>query len=276
MKRDVDVIYKNGSLCFTNKDAGFSVSLSELEFDSKLFGLKMGRITELSLGDIDLKRVSSFMNQVMCEVARLGFEHIIYKSPVENHKTNQLLSSLQNIIIVNGSIYFKRHIQRNIVEIYSDYGNVRHAEKNDEEQLVDLTADIFSDGTRFHVDDMLDKKDAVELHKMWIRNIINSPQKLVLVSEYDGRLIGYVTVNIDSNDNNGYIELIGVRSTRQRMGYAGNLLKCLFEIMAGSIESMSVDTEMDNYAAIGLYQKNKFKLIGCTYNFRIAITNRNY
>lgn len=113
--------------------------------------------------------------------------------------------------------------------------------------------------TRFYVDGRFPFDRCDELYATWIANSCAGYADQVLVAEWKGRPVGYITCHRDPPAEGGRIGLVGVSPEGQGRGIGGDLVQAALAWFAShSTRVVEVTTQGRNIAAQRLYQRYGF------------------
>lgn len=127
-----------------------------------------------------------------------------------------------------------------------------------EEDLNEI-ADIIGSTSRYFKDRKLTKTYSHELYIKWISNSLfnNYADRFVVIKDAKGNLVGIHTLKI--REGVGFVDLIGVNSKFQRMGFGQVLLAEGVKLLKeAGVKSIEVVTEAENLSGSAFYQANGF------------------
>ncbi|TXT54868.1 MAG: hypothetical protein BAJATHORv1_50120 [Candidatus Thorarchaeota archaeon] len=141
---------------------------------------------------------------------------------------------------------------------------VRSAEESDIWNLMEISAIAFY-RDRFHTDKQFGKQRADAMHAIWIKNLFYSDNSRVYVIEEGNQIGGYITLHEKFGSNQSEekdelrIGLIAVHPKYSRRGLGGALLDKAISDVIDEHRTLSVGTQLNNTAAMRLYQKRGLK-----------------
>lgn len=223
------------------------IALQCLEWDTRILGLRTGRLTEFAgeaarpsyPGLDDLLRSS-------------GFEYVTVRRPVGEWARLRALEEA-GFRLVDGILSFTKSISS--TPIASGGANaVRAHLGGDTEAVVSLAIATFK-RSRFHNDSAISNEAADRLHGEWARNsCTGQAAKAVLVVEDGSHLGGFITCKFGADPSIGVIDLVGVDPRSAGKGFGRALVEASEAWFAqNGCKSIQVQTQIDNFAAIRLY-----------------------
>lgn len=126
------------------------------------------------------------------------------------------------------------------------------------EDLHEIT-DIIGSTSRYFKDRKLAREKSHELYVQWISNSLFNgyADKFVVIQDSEGNLVGIHTLKI--RDGVGFVDLIGVCSKFQRMGFGQILLaEGVEQLKKAGVSAIEVVTEAENLSGSAFYQANGF------------------
>ena len=154
---------------------------------------------------------------------------------------------------------------------------VKYTEESDFDKLDEISISCFNPETdsytqienlaylsgnfsRFKLDKKFGENNYRELYKKWLdESIKKNIADYVLVANYKTKIVGFVSLKLDSLGN-GQIGLIAVNSDFQGRRIASNLIKACEE-QIGVGQFLKVPTQEANTKAVKLYYKNNFEIV---------------
>jgi ribosomal protein S18 acetylase RimI-like enzyme len=220
---------------------------SHLDFDSSLFGYKVGAA---SFADIDNEELRLFYNQIKEEQYRL-----FYCYP-KDEKSAILLNTFGAKAVDHKCIYLKEKlISQTTNKLIKSYSKTK--DHNFLSQLV-LQSGVFS---RFRIDTNFHNKEFEKLYSKWIEKSINKEIVDDIIVFLDNQVeLGFLSYRI--KDNICDLSLIAVDKSIRNKGIGRNLVKQLENIcIQVGVDKIKVTTQLNNRAACCFYETNGFRLI---------------
>lgn len=214
------------------------------KFDSEIFGFKVAKIKSLEGTNIkglisDLKK-----NKIKYATVRIASS---------NFPLIHLLEGT-GFILVDGLISL--NLVASNIKVEKVRGEIRRATESDLDSLKKLTNGLFLTG-RVINDPFIPILKAKKFYVKWIENcLIRKAADTVFVWDENGKILGYVTLQ-----KKGQITLLGVSPKARGKGIAKKLINASLDTFKKwKVESVVVETQMDNLAALNLYQAVGFKI----------------
>lgn len=251
--------------------------ISELAFDSATFGRRMARVDAFLVPDPDSGAAERLLRRVVERACTrdLGHLHLRVPTTVEAWSSAGPAAGFER---VSANVFFERPLATG-----SRVGStclVRRATPADLAGLLRITGESFSSGTRFHVDPVLALR-ATALHEGWVANaMVGEAADEVLVAEISGAAEGYITIQWRCDFEPlalrvVEIGLLAVSTAHRGAGVGRALLVAAIErAQALGADRLIVDTEADNVAARGCYEKIGFRPTYSTLSFHRHLGGR--
>jgi len=219
---------------------------SFLEWDSKFFGMKVGRLYVQDTGN----------TRKLLEAANNDSYDLIYLYSKTNINYRRISSYV--LVDVGGEIlYSKPYIEppqlgTSLGLCISRYMDAR---VTDELHALALVSGHLS---RFNVDQMLPHGSFSRLYHLWIHKTLNKQHNgEILVATVDGHLAGMIS--LEFNGQTSHIQLLAVSKDYQRQGLGSQLLKKAEQTSnARGMRKMLVKTQLTNAAARSLYTRHGY------------------
>lgn len=232
-----------------------SVQLSAI--DEERFGVRTARAASVSRND--LTSVLDF-----CRANQVKF--LIARCPADDLPTAQMMEG-QGFLLVDTLVYYARPLA---LPIPPSDNPVRPVGKDESEQVKDMAGEIFRGyGGHYHADHRLDREKCDEIYPSWAYRSCISPQVAdqVLVSEYEARLAGFVTLKLN-NSGEGEVPLYGVRPGSQGRGIGRSLIiGALNAFRSRGAEHMVISTQITNLASQKVWIRLGFEPAEVFYTF---------
>jgi dTDP-4-amino-4,6-dideoxy-D-galactose acyltransferase len=224
------------------------IKVHELEFDSSLFGYKVGSISLedcaidriLQIKDVccneEYRLIYFFSKNSICEEI-LNLDKCFLKMP---SKITYGTSKINSVKTIDGNvkIYTKEFVSKSLLKLVYSSGHY----------------------SRFKLDINFKNSEFEKLYKLWISKSIKSDKAThVLVYEFNDIELGVLTFNI--KDNECIIGLLAVDEKYRNHGIAKSLFNYLFKLVQNlNISKILVDTQYENYIACKFYESMGFKV----------------
>ncbi|MEK7434909.1 MAG: GNAT family N-acetyltransferase [Cyanobacteriota bacterium] len=153
---------------------------------------------------------------------------------------------------------------------------IREAIEDDAEFLIHNTKSYIKDSNTIVLENF---DPSIEEEKKWINSFVNSFNNLLLVAEFDGKIIGNIEVKIPNLSKTKHTGVIGMGILKEwrNKGVGSFLLKNLIDWSKKSseIEILWLQVFATNSSGISLYKKMGFNEDGRQHNF-IKLNENEY
>jgi ribosomal protein S18 acetylase RimI-like enzyme len=225
-----------------------------LDFDTKLFGFKIGKLTTTQFTREKAKQVADQCrnNGIKCLYAELDIDD--YTTLDAAGKTGFVLTDVR--VVLEKNISNLQDDKKTVVEGYCIDNQIGSADEQPLEQL----AKEMSRVSRFAFDKKMPENANDKLYAIWVKNSVAKTQadEVFVARELKTKKpVGIITCKKKSQ--HGQIVLIGVNKEHTRKGIASVMLNqacCYFK--NSGLNKVTVATQGKNISALGLYQKNGF------------------
>jgi ribosomal protein S18 acetylase RimI-like enzyme len=220
--------------------------IRSLEWDSRHFGLRIGRVDSNIFSD-------SAAREVIDERER--FDCVYLLADADHAETSERAHQL-GFRMVDVRLTLARTLN-NTPDAATGEGAIRQAVNSDLPRLEELAAASYH-STRFYFDRRFARDRVDELYRIWIRNEYNNPTAKVWVVDHAARLAGYTSCTVRGSDSE--IGLVAVGEGTRGTGKALSLLEHSLSWAASSgAKQVTVVTQARNVAALRLYERAGFR-----------------
>jgi len=224
-------------------------------FDSKIFGFKVAKITQIESQD--------YIADLINELSKNKIKYAKYRVASNSFS---IIRELQNhgFVLVDGLISLTTNPFE--LKIGSPASEIREATKKDLTSLKKITSGLYL-LSRIYNDPLISRDKADEFFVKWVENSISGEAAdLVLVWEDKGEILGYVTLQ-----KKGQIPLIGVSKEARGRGIAKKLIEAvLYKFKEWMVKEVIIETQMSNIPALRVDQDCGFKVVNSYLTFRWA------
>ena len=235
-----------------------SATLKYLEWDSGIFGFKIGRIEKIRLAGSDNVN-ESLIRRVLedCRVAcyrhincRVGVNDLAGLRAFENNGFN--VADIQITLSTMSRPMAGRTALPGFVFI--------KASGNDLRQIRKVTRNAFTD-TRVVRDPNYPRKKIDEFYYEWVKNSVFNKKQVVFLAKDSrtGVVAGFVICGVLKRT--GLIDLISVNRARRGLGIGRALVARAMEWFSDKTDKAEVRTQISNAAAIEVFMKGGYKFI---------------
>jgi len=221
--------------------------LDILDWDSKLFGVRIARVTGHELDQQKTAAIRRAMREESIECA-----YFLADPEPDTIRT----AESNGFQLVDIRVTLAARLLENYTGPWQGDG-VRESEHTDIPALREIAAQSHTD-TRFYRDGRFERKQCDELYRTWITKSCHGYADIVMVAEHESRPVGYVTCHL-KEDGSGEIGLMGVDSSVRKLGLGEKLVRralCWFH--EREAQDVTVVTQGSNIAAQRLYQRCGF------------------
>ncbi len=220
-------------------------------FDSRHFGLKMGRLIG-AWGDLADFRL--LLPKFLSEVDKAGYDHFVVNLPSENPALIRLFE--------RGGFFLTDTLSRMILTdmtIDMDYGDLEIGViREDEVPLAqEMSKTIFS-LSRYAWDPMLSPEGRASLMQEWVYNDCTTRGDLVLAARLHGEFIGYVASFFDKERDMLIFDLLAVDPKARGRGAGGALFIEAIKMCRDWVKVVQLNTQGSNRSAHRLYNRLGF------------------
>ena len=237
----------------------------ELDFDSRIFKRKMGRIDWGAAADLEAPGRERLLGRILEDAAARGVEHLTYRISALDPRMIQAAEAAG----FRTTTVFVGLVKK--IEGDGDRADprVRVAGPDDLEALQQITREAFARNTRFHFDPGLPATDTARMHQCWIENCLAGwAADMVLVAVENGRVVGYITGQVDSRarlhlgEARASIGLFAVATQARGQGLGRALLHAAQRWLGEhAVERAEVGTESINFSALQAYLRAGFRIV---------------
>jgi dTDP-4-amino-4,6-dideoxy-D-galactose acyltransferase len=223
---------------------------SLLDWDSKFFGLNIGRVNVSRLSSEMLPRIREW-----CALHRIQCLYLL--ADADDPETSQL-AGLHGFQFVDIRMTLERCAHLKAVPVPSQCPvAIREFQPADLPDLRKLAGQLHLD-TRFFFDRHFPSERSRELYGVWMERCCLDPCGRVYVVERESRPAGYITCS-SGEGQAGRIELVGVEPRAQGLGAGyGLVIAALNWLGVEGVRRVTVVTQGRNVPAQRLYQKAGF------------------
>ncbi len=253
-----------------NKIAGL-ISLNLLKWDTKHFGVKMGKISHI-ISAYDYEEALRIKNELLKPILKIcRKEHFAYlscKVDVEDLSSVHVLEESGFKIMETVMTFAFKSVRHKIPNIRTIY-RVRKYKSIDLPFLMEIARTSFL-SDRFHLDNLIPKEKTNSLYSEWIKN--SSSTDTVFVATSKNKPVGFFTyrlyedlANISGFKIMGNNGLMAVSSCAK--GAIIGLMKATFEDVISNYDCVEYHTQISNREVMRLFQKFNLDFVRAKYTF---------
>jgi ribosomal protein S18 acetylase RimI-like enzyme len=239
----------------------------ELEFDTRLFGAKLGSIVRTS----DLPATAVALRACLTEARAERYAHLIFRTGAEDY-SGIWAAEASGMRLVDIGVDSTFDLRRTPLPEQPATPLVREATPDDLRPLQDLAATAFV-RSRF-VTDQFFSADANELlHRTWVKNLFGGLAQAIFVCELDGQVAGFVSNSLSNQETR--IPLIATNANYRRAGIGRALIARALNWSAeqGAVRA-HVKTQAHNYPALALYHRAGYVISKTELTFSVTLTSQ--
>jgi ribosomal protein S18 acetylase RimI-like enzyme len=241
-----------------------SLEVHGLDFDTRLFGARLGSIARTGAADVHAPELRATLNGAR----RDGFAHLIFRVSAED------LSSIwaaeqAGLKLVDIGVDSTFDLRRTALPEQPATPLVRRARAEDMAPLQDLAASAFV-RSRFVVDPFFSPEANVKLHREWVKNLFGGLAQAIFVCEIDGQVAGFVSNSVNATE--ARIPLIATNANFRRMGIGKALVAAAVNWSAQQgVPVAHVKTQAHNYPALALYHRAGYVVTKTELTFSVTL-----
>lgn len=225
--------------------------INRLDWDSEMFRMTIGVSNISSFKDVNL---SAFKEQLV------DYD-LVYLISQER------ATQFDNKLYEDERIKYVKHVSfHDLKTLVSTVKSGIH-KKSAFEKLA-LLSGRFS---RFHLDPKFDEKNFILLYNLWLGNyFLDDPSKELFFCQESDTIQGFLTLDIDDQEQTGTIGLIAVDEQFHGQGIGTALIKSAENyLLSMNIKILYVTTQGCNDQAKWLYEKNHFEINKSTFLYHL-------
>jgi dTDP-4-amino-4,6-dideoxy-D-galactose acyltransferase len=221
-----------------------------LDWDSKFFGFKVGRVK--------LSRLSRAAMPALLEWCARQRVRCLYLLADADHAETSRLATEHGFCLVDIRITLERLLPPDAeASAGRRPAGIRAFRSGDLPALRNLAGDLHQD-TRFFFDARFPPAQSRELYRVWMEQSCLNPHSQVFVLPSEDGVAGYIACSA-GEDRTGKIELLGVGPKTQGRGSGGKLVDAgLRWFAAEGLRHVTVVTQGRNIRAQRVYQRAGF------------------
>lgn len=216
--------------------------LQRLDWDSDFFGYEVGKI--------DVSNINEFNKEKFIQDSKKY--RLVYLFS-QSQFTTDFFNLVDKKVILEQDI---EDIELSKSDMIESFNQTKH----DYIQLKNLALEsgIYS---RFFIDENFKNDEYRKLYEKWIENSVDKKLSFdIIVALKDNTIIGFTTLN-KKDENLADIGLVAVSNNFRGLGLGKKLInESIRRAKLAGFTKIQVVTQLDNTAAVNLYQSTKFKI----------------
>lgn len=240
--------------------------LQELDWDTKFFGAKMGEVY-LSSG----KGVSGISLEAMQQTLKLAREQD-YKFLLCQFDTihQEMAAILVGLGATVGDVLLTldRDLSLFLTQNEGAEFQIRKAIQSDLPEIQAISGNSFK-YSRFFQDSRFDGDKVRQFYHQWIADSFMTNEEFFVLTE-ERQVQGYISIQPQIEESAMVIRLLAVRETKHGQGMGNTLVQwAIHHAAKQGLRRIQVGTQVNNYSAVRLYEKNGFRLKNAKYRLHI-------
>lgn len=229
-----------------------SIEIKQLEWDTKYFLLKSGKII--------LNNAITLHEREKLNFVFNNFEFITIVNIANNPVNNAWLGKETTSFLTDINTQFEKRVklvENDNNEYISVFENYPY-----NEEVVKLAASTFV-YSRFYNDPWLPNNKTKEIYKCWVENAFSQPGRFFIISSEKGNVSGFLLFSINIEELAATIELIAVDEAFRGLHVGQTIISKMESFVYGKgIRLIKVGTQIDNVGAIRFYSNCGFHYSG--------------
>lgn len=229
-------------------------------FNSEIFGIKMGNII---LDKHDYEEGIN-IDAIISEAKSESFEHISVKVPTPYKESlNEIIK--RGFYLTDTLIEYIYLFDGRRLPDVKHKTILRDYRKDDIDGLMAIAKGSF-DYDRYHSDPSLDNDQCDRYYEQWIKNSCNGFADKVIVSEYEGEVVGFTTGKADHKEELGHLVLSAVSKKYRGLGiYTSMIYEGVKWLESQGFKGLVVGTQINNIAVQKAWIKLGFTVLDSEY-----------
>jgi len=223
--------------------------ISSLDWDSKFFGVKTGRLDTADLSVVDLVAGLKTINENKYQLVYIFTSHIDEVMKYEVIKAGGKL--------VDEKVTYSMNISGFVPDLTDKIYSCKGTKPDKDLEVLAIESGKYS---RFRTDDRIPRKKFEELYLLWMKNSLNGTfASEVFTYMEDGKKLGMVSIDIRKGE--GWIGIIAVNEAFRGRSIGKLLIHTVIQYCKeNEVDILNVQTQMKNKVSCAFYEKNGFKI----------------
>ena len=239
--------------------------ISVLEWDSNFFGQKMGKIGFDPTDEANCFSETAWRQTI--ETARKQqFQFLFCEFDAAQKRLAHILCNIGGSL---GDVLLTLECDLREVEPRQlPVSRVAPATPDDLPGIIEIARDSFEQSRFFH-DPRFDRIKVSQIYPQWVRDSFEKTENFFIIKEQFA-VRAFISVAVDRAASVLTIRLLAVDHAMQGKGMGQELIDWVIGYAGNEqIRRIEVGTQVGNYPAIRLYEKNRFRMAGAKYRFHI-------
>ncbi|MFC1570441.1 GNAT family N-acetyltransferase [Candidatus Omnitrophota bacterium] len=259
---------QDDSACYA-KSAGGSygvLTLSLNPYDTRFFSQKIGNVKYYG-GEISDTEYRDLLSEILRCAKEKKYKYLYYKLP---EAQSFLKDATQNlgfdlcITNIDFCLDFKNW-QKN-PEVDKPGYVLRESTVKDTEAVQEITSDAFR-RSRLYQTGFIPTEEVDEYHRQWVKNIIDHENDTMFLVEKDGKVCGYLSIEVDADTRTSRFLLGAVEKSERRQGLWHILVQACFEKASRGADCIYAKTQESNVPSVTCWRNYGFEELGHEYGY---------
>ncbi len=244
--------------------------LQVLQWDSEFFGRKMGRI----LIDPQTEAMDSVpaWERLIAQARAEQYEFLFYEFDAADKRLAHLLTPLGGAL-ADVLVKLAKPVGPAAAPQRETGSPVQAAAESDLAAMIELASHSFTHSRFFH-DPGFDKELVNQLYPNWVRNNFAGNEAYFVIKDRQS-LQAFISVQPKPLPAALDIRLLAVQPAAQGQGLGSALLRWTEQYgRSQGLKRITVGTQINNYAALRLYEKNGFRVEQALYRYHFWLNSK--
>jgi ribosomal protein S18 acetylase RimI-like enzyme len=241
--------------------------LKELEWDTRLFGVKMGELL-LEIDQPEFCFNAEKWRSVLEEARRSGYAFLLCQFDTTRQ---DVCHDFEKSGATLGDVLVRLRLNLDRSDRSANGRAALPVTPADPEDLPELAviANAGFRNSRFFQDPRFNVARVAEFYPTWIRDSFVKNETYMVVKA-DERIGGFISFQENIKENDLVIRLIAIHPEMQGRGLGQALMDWIIDYAAEKgLQTITVGTQINNYGALRLYEKNGFRIQSAKYRWHI-------
>lgn len=266
-----------------NEDGNWLFGLKHLDWDSRHFGLKMGKILPFITPDANphnkktLQLAQTLLDDLLKEARNADYSYLsVLVHPQDT--VGQLTLSAAGFELMDTTVLYSldlKNLPKASNTEKNSKVNIRKADEKDLLCLQNIAETCFGNRqyniNRFNSDPNLDQEKVKDLYKQWLYNSLGGRNMadVVFVAEKDNKIAGFVTLQLDPDKKLADIPLNAVNPEYSGLGIYKQMIDHVVDYVSkNNFETLEIWTHATNFAVHKTWRKMGADLRFCAHQYR--------
>lgn len=250
-----------------DKKSGIEIKIEKDQWNTKVFGLKMGNLTIKSKKyPLDYEKS---LNRALTETKLKGYKHLTCKVDTSNNEMAKALEK-EKFYLVDTLVTYRFYFGKSILPPIEHQCILDDCLEKDLSHLKNIARKSF-EIDRFHSDEALDNQKCDEYYDLWIENSYNGFADKVIVAKLKNEPVGFTTGKLPSKDGVGQLVLSAVSDKCRGKGVYTSMIYEGVKWLSDKANCVQVGTQINNLAVQKAWIKLGFTVYGSEYIFQKLI-----